>query len=547
MVDTAGVVVLAVFYILILVVGILAAKCFKPKNVSETERSLVAGRQLNLGVGIVSLTATCVGGGFLSGFAESVALYGVIWMLMPIGMMLGYFISAYFYGGVMRKRKYLTMLDPFYDRYGGIATAILFLVTLLADVLWTASILTALGSSLSVIIEVDFVVSVVVSAAVAVCYTMFGQMISVSYTDVLQLAFITIGLGIAIPFAATNDNVDLSSLSETPARWLGTIEPIQIGSYIDLVIAVWIFGSLPWQVNIQRFLSMKSVRDAKIMGVIGGIAVAIIGVAPVAIGVIGIATDWNSTSYGVDPIKANMSSMVLPVVLYHLTPRPVAVIALCAVTAAVMSSIDSGILGSSAMFTQNVYSVIRKKASSREQMVIRQVTTVILGAISSLISIYGGNTVIGLYYLSADIAVVLLIPTLTCSMYIEVANGYGALFGSGLGLVLILGKGIPSLNLHAFISYPPYHDKESVFPIRILCTIVATLTIVIISYLTNIMFLKGFMSRKYDILNQFSTASTDDMEREVESNRNSVGYGEDHNTTSYSYENPLEVNDNTKL
>ena len=51
-----------------------------------------------------------------------------------------------------------------------------------------------IGTSLSVIINLNVTIAIVTSAVVALGYTMFGQVISVVYTDVVQLFFITIGL-----------------------------------------------------------------------------------------------------------------------------------------------------------------------------------------------------------------------------------------------------------------------------------------------------------------------------------------------------------------
>ena len=50
------------------------------------------------------------------------------------------------------------------------------------------------GTSLSVIIDLDVDIAIVASAAVAVLYTLLGQMISVAYTDVIQLGFLSFGL-----------------------------------------------------------------------------------------------------------------------------------------------------------------------------------------------------------------------------------------------------------------------------------------------------------------------------------------------------------------
>jgi Na+/proline symporter len=50
------------------------------------------------------------------------------------------------------------------------------------------------GSSLMVILDIDNRVSVIASAVFAAAYTLVGGFYSVSYTDVLQLCLIVIGL-----------------------------------------------------------------------------------------------------------------------------------------------------------------------------------------------------------------------------------------------------------------------------------------------------------------------------------------------------------------
>jgi len=50
------------------------------------------------------------------------------------------------------------------------------------------------GSTLAVIIEMDSNTAIVVSAFIAVAYTLFGGLYSVAYTDVVQLFCIFFGL-----------------------------------------------------------------------------------------------------------------------------------------------------------------------------------------------------------------------------------------------------------------------------------------------------------------------------------------------------------------
>lgn len=51
-----------------------------------------------------------------------------------------------------------------------------------------------LGATLSVIVDMDINVSVVISALIAIFYTLVGGLYSVAYTDVVQLFCIFIGL-----------------------------------------------------------------------------------------------------------------------------------------------------------------------------------------------------------------------------------------------------------------------------------------------------------------------------------------------------------------
>ena len=77
-----------------------------------------------------------------------------------------------------------------------------------------------------------------------------------------------------------------------------------------------------------------------------------------------VYSDWNATRYsehGQIPVPPIDYKFVLPFVMEFLTPLPVAVIGLGAVSAAVMSSADSAILSASSMFAINVYTPIKNK------------------------------------------------------------------------------------------------------------------------------------------------------------------------------------------
>ncbi|CAF88491.1 unnamed protein product, partial [Tetraodon nigroviridis] len=61
------------------------------------EITLLAGRKISLLVGIFTLTATWVGGGFILGIAEATynPTLGAVWALMPVPYIVTFFLGGY--------------------------------------------------------------------------------------------------------------------------------------------------------------------------------------------------------------------------------------------------------------------------------------------------------------------------------------------------------------------------------------------------------------------------------------------------------------------
>ncbi|KAK6645183.1 hypothetical protein RUM43_001459 [Polyplax serrata] len=243
MINIAGVISIILFYILILAVGIWAGAKKESGNDSE-EEVMLAGRNIGLFVGIFTMTATWVGGGYINGTAEIIYTSGLIWCQAPFGYALSLVFGGIFFANPMRRQGYITMLDPLQDLFGGRMGGLLFLPALCGEVFWAAGILAALGATLSVIIDMDHQTSVILSSCIAVFYTLFGGLYSVAYTDVIQLFCIFVGLWMCIPFAWMNEKVQ--PLSSQDVDWIGVVPSSQIFYYLDYGLLL-ILGGIPWQ------------------------------------------------------------------------------------------------------------------------------------------------------------------------------------------------------------------------------------------------------------------------------------------------------------
>ncbi|XP_036672595.2 high-affinity choline transporter 1 [Drosophila suzukii] len=498
MINVAGVVSIVLFYLLILVVGIWAGRKKQSGNDSE-EEVMLAGRSIGLFVGIFTMTATWVGGGYINGTAEAIYTSGLVWCQAPFGYALSLVFGGIFFANPMRKQGYITMLDPLQDSFGERMGGLLFLPALCGEVFWAAGILAALGATLSVIIDMDHRTSVILSSCIAIFYTLFGGLYSVAYTDVIQLFCIFIGLWMCIPFAWSNEHV--GSLSDLEVDWIGHVEPKKHWLYIDYGLLL-VFGGIPWQVYFQRVLSSKTAGRAQLLSYVAAAGCILMAIPPVLIGAIAKATPWNETDYkGPYPLTVDETSMILPMVLQYLTPDFVSFFGLGAVSAAVMSSADSSVLSAASMFARNVYKLIfRQKASEMEIIWVMRVAIIVVGILATIMALTIPS-IYGLWSMCSDLVYVILFPQLLMVVHFKKhCNTYGSLSAYIVALVIRLSGGEAILGLPPLIKYPGYDEetKEQMFPFRTMAMLLSLITLVSVSWWTKMMFESGKLPPSYD-------------------------------------------------
>jgi len=466
----------------------------------------VAGRDIGLFVGCFTMTATWVGGGYINGTAEYVYTpgQGLLMTHAPWGYALSLIAGGIFFAKQMRSRGYVTMLDPIQRKLGENMGALLYIPALFAELFWSAAILSALGGSLRVIIGLDHKTAVIVSAAIAVMYTLIGGLYSVAYTDVVQLICIFIGLWLCIPFAMMNEAVE--SIEDTAERedtnWIGKWDYSYTGGWIDTAFLL-IFGGIPWQVYFQRVLSAKTARQAQLLSFVAAAGCMFMAIPAVLIGAIGASTDWSQTTYKTDgnstKVNATDASNILPLVMHHLTPTAVSVIGLGAVSAAVMSSADSSILSVSSLFTHNIYKKIfrQNKAGEKEMLWVLRVVIVAMGVLAAVFAIII-QSVYTLWFLCSDLTYVILFPQLVATFYFE-PNTYGSLLAYFLGAILRFGGGVDEFGFKSFIHYPGNDENNYNFPYKTFAMVISLITTLVVSWLFRWLFESGIIPSEYDV------------------------------------------------
>ncbi|TVQ94981.1 MAG: sodium:solute symporter [Deltaproteobacteria bacterium] len=470
---------LGLLYLAVFGVGLWASR---PRRDSEgVEELLLAGRSLPLWVGLLTMTATWVGGGYISGTAEQTYQSGLLWGAQAgIGYALALVIGGLVFARVMRRHGFSTLVDPLEARFGRHAAVVLMIPAVLAEVFWSGAILVALGTSFGAVIGIDLTTAILSSASVAVAYTVFGGLRAVAYTDVLQLGLILGGLGLAVPFVITTAG-GFTQLELSAGEITALGEGLTYGDWM----LVFILGGIPWNVYFQRILATPDPPTAAKTSIWAGLLCGLMAIPPLLLGLAASSIDWAALDTGGVDVVAGLEdspAMVLPYLLRYAVPTWVGVLGLGAVGAAVMSSVDSSILSGASLLAWNGYRrLLRPRATARQITRLVRVLVVLLGGIATWLALSVGS-VAALWYLCGDLVYTILFPQLTLALFDKRANRTGALAGLFISVLLRLGAGEPTLGLPAFLPYP---ELDGHFPFRTVAMLAGLGTALAVSRLTT--------------------------------------------------------------
>nr|XP_033804478.1 high affinity choline transporter 1-like [Geotrypetes seraphini] len=511
--NTPALIAAIVFFILTLAIGVWSAWKTKKdeKKSNQIELAIVGSRRMSMLLGLFTTTATWIGGAYINGTAEITYLPrgGLAWVQAPVGFTLGLSIAAIFFVKPMRSKNYMTMMDPLQEAYGNTMAGLLFLPSLIGDVFWFAAILASLGATMSVILDVQSDLAIIISAVIVLIYTLLGGLYSVAYTDVIQLLFIIFGLWMCVPFALINTASE--SITKTAIKefyqdpWIGRIETDYLGKWLDDIIYLSL-GSIPWQIYFQRVLSASTTTKAKIASSVSAFACIFMAVPSVLFGAVAASTDWNQTSYGLPtPFERGEANLILPIVLQYLCPTYVSIAGLGAIVAAVMSSADSSLLSASSLFAYNIYKkILRKKASEKEIMLMMRFSMVAFCSAAAGLA-FLSHSVYDLWFLSGELVYALLFPQLCCVLFIPNTNTYGSIASFLCGLILRLLGGVNALKIPPVICYPGCRLVDGVyvqlFPFKTFTMLMALATQVVVSYLIAFLFKNNIVPINWDICN----------------------------------------------
>lgn len=136
---------------------------------------------------------------------------------------------------------------------------------------------------------------------------------------------------------------------------------------------------------------------------------------------------------------------------------------------------------------------------------------------------YLDNSIMVFWVLGSDLTYTILLPQLICVLFIKVSNGYGAIVGYMVAVVMRVLCGEPLLGLPVILLFPGYTLEDGVYiqrwPVKTVCMISALVSIVTFSYVAALLFNKSVLPERWDVFKVKSQQRPADGARELDGDK----------------------------
>nr|BAC28332.1 unnamed protein product [Mus musculus] len=525
--NAADISVIVIYSVVVMAVGLWA---MFSTNRGTVGGFFLAGRSMVWWPIGASLFASNIGSGHFvglagTGAAAGIAMGGFEWNALVLVVVLGWiFVPIYIKAGVVTMPEYLR------KRFGGkriqiylsVLSLLLYIFTKISADIFSGAIFINLALGL------DIYLAIFILLAITALYTITGGLAAVIYTDTLQTAIMLVGSFIltgfafnevggyeafmdkymkAIPTKVSNGNFTAKEECYTPRAdsfhifrdpitgdmpWPGLIFGLAI-------LALWYWCTD--QVIVQRCLSAKNMSHVKagctlcgylkllpmFLMVMPGMISRILYTEKIA-----CVLPEECQKYCGTPVGC--TNIAYPTLVVELMPNGLRGLMLSVMMASLMSSLTSIFNSASTLFTMDIYTKIRKKASEKELMIAGRLFILVLIGISiAWVPIVQSAQSGQLFdyiqsitsYLGPPIAAVFLL-----AIFCKRVNEQGAFWGLILGFLIGISRMITEFAYGTGSCMEPSNCPKIICGVHylyfaIILFVISVITILIISFLTK--------------------------------------------------------------
>jgi sodium/proline symporter len=381
--DAPLLVTFVAYLILILFLGIKAYR-----RTHSLDDYILGGRKLGAVVTALSVGASDMSGWLLLGLPGAIYLSGLSEVWIGIGLVLGAYCNWLFVSKRLRiysqyANNSLTLPDYFENRFND-TTRVLRLVSafviLLFFTFYTASGLVGGAILFENSFGLQYSTALISGGLIIVGYTFIGGFLAVAWTDAVQAVLMFLALLVAPTVVILNSggtDVVWEQMQAVNPQSTELFSNMTVIGFVSLI--AWGLGYFGQPHILARFMAVENPQKLVAARRIAMVWMALVLFGSVATGLVGIA-------YFADNPLENPETVFIALSQQLFNPW-VAGIIIAAVLSAIMSTVDSQLLVSSSVISEDFYRVfVRPQASEKELLMVSRGAVVAIALLAMVIA-----------------------------------------------------------------------------------------------------------------------------------------------------------------
>jgi sodium/proline symporter len=349
---------------------------------------ILGGRKLGPVVTALSVGASDMSGWLLLGLPGAIYLSGISEVWIGVGLLIGAYCNWLFVSQRLRvysehAKNSLTLPDYFENRFNDetrILRIVSAIVILLFFTFYTASGLVGGAILFESSFGLDYSTALISGALIIVAYTFIGGFLAVSWTDAIQAMLMLVALIIA-PLAVINGYEGAGSVWQQ----IQVVNPestklfsnLSLLGFISLI--AWGLGYVGQPHILARFMAAEDTKKLISARRIAMCWMLLVLFGSVATGLAGIAF------FGLQALEN--PETVFIVLSQQLFNPWVAGVITAAILSAIMSTIDSQLLVSSSVISEDFYRVfVRPEATEKELLMVSRLAVIVIALLALFIA-----------------------------------------------------------------------------------------------------------------------------------------------------------------
>ena len=381
--DAPLLVTFVAYLILILFLGIKAYR-----RTHSLDDYILGGRKLGAVVTALSVGASDMSGWLLLGLPGAIYLSGLSEVWIGIGLVLGAYCNWLFVSKRLRIYSHyannsLTLPDYFENRFND-TTRVLRLVSafviLLFFTFYTASGLVGGAILFENSFGLQYSTALISGGLIIVGYTFIGGFLAVAWTDAVQAVLMFLALLVAPTVVILNSggtDVVWEQMQAVNPQSTELFSNMTVIGFVSLI--AWGLGYFGQPHILARFMAVENPQKLVAARRIAMVWMVLVLFGSVATGLVGIA-------YFADNPLENPETVFIALSQQLFNPW-VAGIIIAAVLSAIMSTVDSQLLVSSSVISEDFYRVfVRPQASEKELLMVSRGAVVAIALLAMVIA-----------------------------------------------------------------------------------------------------------------------------------------------------------------